>query len=65
MDTNLFIVCVPADKIACTKEAIGLALKQLSLTLKEAQSLTGFFSFCTQAVHLGWIFMHCLWDFIA
>ena len=65
VDTNLFIVRVPADKVARAKEATSSALKQLSLTLKEAQSLTGFLSFCAQAVHLGWIFMRCLWDFIA
>ena len=65
VDTNKFIVRVPPDKVARAQQATSLALKQPSLTLKEAQSLTGFLSFCAQAVRLGWIFMRCLWDFIA
>ena len=46
VDTNLFIVCLLADKVTRAKEATSLALQPLSLTLKEVQSLTGFLSFC-------------------
>lgn len=65
VDTNLFIVRVPADKLARASEATSKALSQPSVTLKEIQSLTGFLSFCAQAVRLGWVFMRHLWDFVA
>ena len=65
VDTNNFIVRVPPDKVARAEQATSFALEQPSLTLKEVQSLTGFLSFCAQAVQLGWIFMRRLWNFIA
>ena len=60
VDTNLFIICISTDKVACAKKVTSFAIKRLSLTLKKAQSLTGFLSFFAQAVHLGKIFMRCL-----
>lgn len=65
VDTNLFIVRVPADKLARASQATSKALSQSSLTLKEIQSLTGFLSFCAQAVRLGWVLKRQLWDFVA
>ena len=65
VNTNKFIVCVPTNKVICACQATSSALSQSSLTLKEAQSLTGFLSFYAQAVRLGWVFMRRLWDFIA
>ena len=50
VDTNEFIICVPVDKVVRACQATSSALSQSSLTLKDAQSLTGFLSFCTQAV---------------
>lgn len=65
IDTNLFVARVPADKQQKAKDATGDALSKESLTLHEAQSLTGFLSFCAQVVRLGWVFMRKLWDFVA
>ena len=65
VNTNKCIICVPPDKVAQAQQATSLAFKQPSLILKEAQSLTGFFSFCAQAVCLESIFMCYLWNFIA
>ena len=48
---------VPANKLAHASQATSKALGQSSLTLKEIQSVTGFLSFCAQAVCLSWIFM--------
>ena len=52
VDTNEFIVRVPTDKVIRVRQATSSALSQSSLTLKEAQSFTGFLSFCAQAVRL-------------
>ena len=65
IDTNLFVARVPADKQQKARDATGNALSKESLTLHEAQSLTGFLSFCAQVVRLGWVFMRKLWDFVA
>lgn len=65
IDTNLFVARIPTDKLQRARESTGLALSKESLTLHEAQSLTGFLSFCAQVVRLGWVFMRKLWDFIA
>lgn len=65
IDTNIFEARIPADKLCKAKEATGNALAKDSLTLHEAQSLTGFLSFCAQVVQLGWVFMRKLWDFVA
>lgn len=45
VDTNLFMVRVPADKLTCASQATSKALNQSSFTLKAIQSLTGFLSF--------------------
>lgn len=65
IDTNLFVARIPAKKQQKAKDATGDALCKESLTLHEAQSLTGFLSFCAQVVRLGWVFMRKLWDFVA
>lgn len=65
LDTNLFTARLPEKKLHRAIEATKAALIQQSLTLREAQSLTGFLSFCARAVRLGWVFMRSLWDFIA
>lgn len=58
IDTNL-------DKLARARQARKAALIRSSVTFKEILSLLGFLSFCAQAVHLGWVFMRQLWDFVA
>ena len=63
VNTNTFELTVPEDKLARARNLCAAALNQVSLTLREAQSLTGTLSFCAQAVTLGWAF--CRWDFIA
>ena len=60
IDTNLFVARVPADKLQRARNASGEVLSKQALTLYEAQSLTGFLSFCAQIVPLGWVFMHKL-----
>lgn len=35
------------------------------LTLREAQSLTDYLSFCAKVVRVGWVFMRPLWTFVA
>lgn len=65
IDTNLFEARIPKDKLDKARKATGDTLAKESLTLHEAQSLTGFLSFCAQAVQLGWVFMRKLWDFVS
>lgn len=45
--------------------ATAYALRQNLLSLKKAQELTGFLSFCAKVVRLGCVFMRGLWNFIA
>ena len=45
VDINKFIISISLDNVAQAQQATDLALKQLSLMLKEAQSLTGFLFF--------------------
>lgn len=56
---------VPKDKLKRAIASTGKALKQGHLTKKEAQSLAGFLSFCSQAVQLGWVHMRSIWTFVA
>lgn len=65
IDTNLFEAQIPEDELNKAIRATGDALTKGSLALHEAQSLTGFLSFCAQVVQLGWVFMRKLWDFVA
>ena len=65
VDTNSFIARISPKKLHRAKEATEKALSNNSLTLHDAQSLTGFLSFCAQVVHLEWVFMRKLWDFVA
>ena len=65
IDTNLFVARIPADKLQRVRDATREALSKQALTLYEAQSLTGFLSFCAQVFRLGWVFMLKLWDFVA
>ena len=64
IDTNLFVAQIPTNKLERARDATGEALSKQALTLHEAQSLTGFLSFCAQVVRLGWVFMRKLWDFV-
>ena len=65
IDTNLFRASLPADKIHKAISVTASALLKTSLTLKEAQSLTGYLSFCAAVVRLGWVFMRPLWSYVA
>lgn len=55
-DTHSFIMRLPEDKLTRAIEATRHAVRQESLTLLEAQSITGFLAFCAPAVQLGWVF---------
>lgn len=65
INSNDFIASLPPEKIAKAIAATGAALLQKSLSLKEAQRLTGYLSFCAKVVRLGWVFMRPLWNFVA
>lgn len=65
VDSNLFIASLPPEKIAKAVAATAAALNTKFLTLREAQSLTGYLSFCAKVVRLGWVFMRPLWTFVA
>lgn len=65
IDTNTFEARLPKAKLDQAITATMEALTQRSLSLHDAQSLTGFLSFCSQAVRLGRVFMRRLWDFVA
>lgn len=65
IDTNLFRANLLADKIHKAVTTTATALFKSSLTLKEAQSLTGYLSFCAAVVQLNWVFMRLLWSYVA
>lgn len=65
VDTNTFEARLPIDKLSRAIASTHSALTQHSLSLHDAQSLSGFLSFCSQAVRLGRVFMRRLWDFVA
>ena len=65
VDTNTFEARLPIDKLNRAIALTQLALTQRSLSLRDAQSLSGFLSFCSQVVQLGQVFMCCIWDFVA
>ena len=65
IDTNTFEARLPKEKLDQAITATMEALMQQSISLHDAQSLTGFLSFCSQAVRLGRVFMRRLWDFVA
>lgn len=64
VNTNTFVASLPLEKISKAIEVTTKALAQKSLTLREAQSLTGYLSYCAKVVRLGWV-MHPLWNFVA
>ena len=65
VDTNMFTLKVPDDKLVEAQDAAAQALSKASLSLSEAQSLAGFLGFCAPAVQLGRVFVRSLWIFIA
>ena len=65
IDTDTFEAHLLIDKLNRAITATQAALTHRSLSLHDAQSLTGFLSFCSQVVRLGRVFMRCLWDFVA
>ena len=65
IDTNLFTLQVPEDKIERAFKATALALKQESITLKEIETLADFLDFYAPAVQLGRLHLHTIWNFIA
>lgn len=62
---NLFIAKSRQKSFTKPKNATGTAPTKESLPLHEAQSRTGFLSFCARVVRLGRLFMRRLWDFVA
>ena len=65
VDTNEFILQVPANKLQEAYKATTKALEKKSLNLMEADYLAGFLGFCALAVQLGRVFLRHLWSFIA
>ncbi len=65
IDISLFIAYILQDKL---KKVIGDMLKVLSqkaVSFINIKSCVRYFSFCSQAVRLGLVFMKRLWDFIS
>lgn len=56
IDATLFEARIDTDKLQIARDAIGNLLSLESLTLQEAQSLTGFLSFAYKLYELGWGF---------
>ena len=65
INSNNFVASLPPDQIANAIAVTKAALLQKAWTLKEAQSLTGYLSFCAKVIRLGWVFMRPLWTFVA
>ncbi|KAJ5054746.1 uncharacterized protein L3040_001011 [Drepanopeziza brunnea f. sp. 'multigermtubi'] len=65
VDTHTFTVSVLLEKLQRVLHLTQIAIDDRSLTLREAQSLTGLLSFCSPAVQLGYVFCRRLWTFIA
>jgi hypothetical protein len=49
-----------SEKLKKALDLTAAVLKQDSLTLKEAQQLTGFLGFCALVIRLGWVFIRRL-----
>jgi len=65
IDTNLFTLRVPEDKMERAFKATSQALQQESITLKEIEALAGFLGFCAPAVQLGRLHLRTIWSFVA
>jgi hypothetical protein len=65
IDTDEFVIRLPKEKLQQAIIRTATALSRATTTLFDIQSLTGFLSFCAQAVQLGWVFMRHLWNFVA
>ena len=65
VDTNLFTLWVPDDKMERAFKATSHALQQESITRKEIEALAGFLGFCAPAVQLGRLHLRTIWTFIA
>ncbi len=66
VDTSTFTARLSQDKLerAIKKTGEVLSDSSNSISYLDIQSLVGFLSFCSQAVHLGRVIMRRLWDFI-
>ena len=65
LDIIKFKARLPIEKLYRVRILSASALALGVLTLHEADTLTGFLSFCAQVVRLGRAFISSLWDFIA
>lgn len=65
VDSTIFTVSIPQDKVNKVIFLTTEALKRGSMTLHKAQQLAGLLSFCSSAVQLGFVFCRRLWSFIA
>ncbi len=64
VDTSSFTARLPKDKLEKAILASSKVLSQKAVSYIDIQSLVRFFSFCSQAVRLGRVFMKRLRDFI-
>ena len=65
IDTNLFTLRVPEDKMERAFKATSQALQQESITLKEIEALAGFLGFCAPEVQLGHLHLRTIRSFVA
>ena len=63
IDIIKFIARLSHDKLQETVMRVTVTLQHDSLTLKEAQSLAGYLSYCCKVVRLGRAFLSSAWEF--
>jgi hypothetical protein len=65
IDTSTFEARLPPEKLKKARRLTDQALSSGSLSAHQARSLSGFLTFCTNAVRLGRVFMPHIWEFSA
>jgi hypothetical protein len=63
LDTLLFEMRIPLEKLLAITQLINNALQKRAMTLLEVQTLAGYLSWVAPAIQLGWVFCRKLWDF--
>lgn len=64
IDIRKLIVRLPNNKLEKAVKVLSNILAKQFVTFPKIQSLVKFFSFCSQAMHLGRLFIRKLWDFV-
>ena len=65
VDSKRFEARLPKEKVDKAIQAASAALADNSISLRDAQSLAGFLSFCSRVVRLGKVMLRELWTFLS